>query len=88
MEHHKEAISSRTAVDVTTRGIEEEALAATVTGAAEDSAVIATEEPGVGRLGREAAPLPGLTPSLKWTESGDWLFQLSSKGAWSPGSGC
>ena len=81
MDHHREAISSRTAVDVTTRGIEEEPLAATTTGAAEDLAVTVIEVPGVGRLGREAAPLPGLTPLPKWIESGDLLFQLFSKKA-------
>ena len=74
MEDHREAISNHMVADVTIRGIEADPTAAAMTGAAEDLAVAAGEA-GVGRLGnQEAAPLPGLTPLLKWTGTADSLL--------------
>ena len=71
-EDHRAAISNRMAVGVTISGTGEEATAAAATEAAEALAVSAAEEAEVGRLGsREAAPPPGLTQLLRWTETGD-----------------
>ncbi len=77
MEDPREAISNRMAAGGTIRGTEADPTVAATTEAAEDLAVaaaVAAEEAGVGRQGREAAPLPGLTPLLKWTETADWLL--------------
>lgn len=82
MEDHRAATSSRMAVGVTISGTEEEHTEAAATEAAEGLVVSAAEEAGVGSLeNREAAPPPGLTPLLKWTESGDMLCRPHSREA-------
>ncbi len=75
MEDHREAISNPMAAGGTIRGIEADPTVAAATEAAEDLAVSAAEEAGVGCLGsQEAAPLPGLMPLQKWTETADLLL--------------